>query len=69
MRLVYTETHQEVKIGDKVTIFRGEPAIVNGIEKPKHGGSTGWVYLYSGYWKSGFFPSVIGAEWVEREDQ
>jgi hypothetical protein len=76
MRLVYEDTHQPVVIGDVVTISNGARVRVDSIEKPRHGGSTGRVYvqqvneqgLPSGY-SHGFFPAVIGAEWIERDDQ
>lgn len=77
MRLVYDKTGTEVKIGDFATTFRGETVIVSGIEKPRHGGSTGRVYVRedkvrergSIVFDQGYFPSVIGATWIDREDQ
>jgi hypothetical protein len=72
MKLVYrlgSPTH-EVKIGDRVTTFRGEHGTLIGIEKPHKPSSTGrvTVRMDSGY-ESSFYPSVIGAEWIERDDQ
>lgn len=74
MRLVYEDTGVEVKNGDEVETFRGAKVNVVHIEKPKHGGSTGRVYVKdidatNDTHCAGYFPSVIGAEWIEREDQ
>ena len=67
MKLVYEATGIEVKVGDTVIPHNWEPTTVQGIEKPKHGGSTGRIYL--GPDGVGRYPSVIGAKWIEREDQ
>jgi hypothetical protein len=70
MRLVYTSTQQPVQIGDIVTID-DEEVVVNDIRRPHKPASTGRVYVrYAGArYDAEFFPSVIGAEWIEREDQ
>lgn len=59
----------EVKVGDKCKTNRGEHGIVKGIEKPKHAGSTGRVYVEFDGFTHSFYPSVIAAEWIDREDQ
>lgn len=74
MKLVYNETGKEVQIGDEVIILEKAFAVrhtVTDIVKPKHGGSTGRVYIRSDSerYAHGFYPSVIGATWIEREDQ
>lgn len=74
MKLVYEESGEEVKIGDVVILGRnGDNYIVANIEKPRHSGSTGRVYVYLEDGKptetQGFYPGVIGAEWIEREDR
>lgn len=73
MKLVYTEDKtREVKLGDEVTLKDGEIVTIQTIERPHKPSSTGRVYV-KGRRKNdfarGYFPSVIGAEWIEREDQ
>jgi hypothetical protein len=78
MRLVYTEDNLKNKKGDEVKcydIVTGHNFEKNGevqqIEKPRHGGSTGRVHIShdSGATSHGVYPSVIGAAWIERDDQ
>lgn len=70
MRLVYDKTGIEVQEGDKVETSRAELVTVTSIEKPRHGGSTGRVYVENeNGGRSGYYPSVVGAKWIEREDQ
>jgi hypothetical protein len=71
MRLVYANSKEEVKIGDVVRTFYGENVQVTNFEKPHHGGSTGRVYVKCAdhVWQQVFYPSVVGAVWIEREDQ
>lgn len=69
MRLVYRATGQEVQIGDKVTLSDGAEVTVESIKKPHKPSSTGRVYLmYNPEYISGYFPEVIKAHWIERED-
>jgi len=71
MKLVFKSTGQEPTIGQALTDFRGEQATLKSIEKPRHGGSTGRVYVqpFESDWTQGYYPSVFGLEWIEREDQ
>ena len=74
MRLIYEGTEKAVLVGDKVTLRDGVKAVITYLEKPRHGGSTGRVYVDvirddGTSSNRGFFPSVVGAEWIEREDQ
>ena len=67
MKLVYEKTGVPVNYGDIAHTFRGEPVIVEGWAAPRHEGSTGRVYIkeMSDYGCSGsYYPSVIGAVWV-----
>lgn len=66
MKLVY-KSGLEVKIGDLVDV-NGEKFMVKGVRKPT---STGRVYLRNEMYdaEQEYFPGVIGAEWVEREDR
>ncbi len=78
MKLIYDATNRAdhpagnaVQVGDEVTTFRGEEATVLGISKPTHAASTGRVTLgdKDANWTMEYFPSVIGALWIDREDQ
>lgn len=71
MKLVYTATNREVKIGDIVTTFQGQNVQITGMEKPRHAGSTGRVYVkgLDGSWQCEYYPSVVDAEWIDREDR
>lgn len=71
MRLVYTEgarIGEEVKIGDPVSLRSGEKGRVESIMKPHSPTSTGRVFIDFGKFCTGYFPSVVGAMWIERED-
>jgi hypothetical protein len=71
MRLIYQSTKAEVKVGD-VTHVRNQPYIITLIREPHTPASTGRVCLRSmcerGYYVE-YYPSVVDAEWVEREDR
>lgn len=73
MRLVYTATNAEVKVGDCVKID-GEKHSVEYFRFPHKSSSQGKVSMsaYDGKRKmtpTEYYVSVIGAEWIEREDQ
>jgi hypothetical protein len=70
MKLIYTNTGAPAKLGDTVETFRGERAILLGIQEPHKPASTGRVYIQLDGSRASreFFPSVIGAEWVGRGD-
>ncbi len=70
MRLVYKATGEEVKVGDIASIS-GLAYEVVGIKKPLNPHSAGHVEIYQRGSRitNQYFPSVIGAEWVEREDR
>lgn len=72
MKLVYTDNPDiEVSLGDRPVLSRnGEQVEVCDIRKPHKPSSTGRVVImYDDGQYQEFFPSVIGAEWIEREDQ
>ncbi len=71
MKLIYTATGQDARQGDQVQTFRGERATLAMFTKPHKPSSTGRVYirLHGSEDVLQFFPSVIGAEWVERGDE
>ena len=67
MKLIFSNTGEEVVAGELVHDFRGDAQRVISIETPRHAGSTGRVYLADPDSDSaiprGYYPSVIGAEW------
>jgi hypothetical protein len=65
MKLVDTTTGREIKIGDQVKTFRGEPATVKGFRPPHKPGSSGRVIVDLGNGDRDFFPGVINARLVE----
>lgn len=68
MKLVY-ENGVEVAVGDKVEL-NGEDYKVTFIVYPWKFSSVGRVEVKSDIGqRSRYFPNVIGAHWVEREDQ
>ena len=73
MKLVYTATQVEVKLGDEVTLHNAEGSyVITHIQAPHKPSSTGRVYVRPAHRAAGgmgYFPSVIGAEWIERGDQ
>lgn len=70
MRLVYEKTGQPVQVGDPVTLRDGE-FIVGGITEPHKPSSTGRVRIDTdaGEFFAEYFPGVIDAHWIEREDR
>ncbi len=69
MKLVYSNNGVEVKAGDPAKTFRGESVTVKAIIKPRSPQSTGRVEIEIDGGTAENYPSVIGAEWVGREDQ
>ena len=78
MKLVYTHDNRSdhadgsaVQVGDEALTFRGEIVTVLGISKPTHVASTGRVTVgdKDANWTMEYFPSVIGAVWIDREDR
>ena len=78
MKLVYESSGIEVSVGDNVLLDGGEVVKVEQITKPHKPSSTGRVCveilcpMIDGTFKTQsleYFPSVIDAKWIEREDQ
>jgi len=67
MKLVYENSHNPVRNGDRVSNF---DANVIDIREPHKPNSTGRVVLRTdeGLIRE-FFPNVIGAIWIDRTDQ
>lgn len=61
MRLILKSTGRPLANGDYVTTFRGERGKLAGWREPRHGGSTGRVYVTIDGNTHEWFPSVIGA--------
>lgn len=68
MRLVYKATGKEVKAGDEVDGFRGRYKVLS-FSKPHKASSEGKVYVENDGFKRECYVSIIGAEWIEREDR
>lgn len=71
MRLIYEETGEEVKVGDKAKTFRGEECTVTYFRPPHKSNSEGKISVrFDGSsFDMEFYVSVIGAKWIEREDR
>jgi len=73
MKLVYDATGVEVKIGD-VVMIGNDPHIVTYFAKPHKPSSSGkvcirWVDDTRNMLGNEYYVGVIGATWIEREDQ
>lgn len=66
MKLVYKNTQQPVNLGDVVILKSGEAATVDYFAQPHKPSSEGKVSILPG---GEFYVSVIGAEWIDREDR
>lgn len=69
MKLIYKETGKEVKVGDTAKTFRGEEVEVVSFDLPHKPSSSGKILIQNRKWKEECYVSVIGAEWIEREDR
>ena len=69
MKLINCEG-KEVKVGDMV-MNDDEVLFVESIVKPHKPSSTGKVCVHDEdkAWSQCYYPSVLGMEWVDREDQ
>ena len=65
MKLVYKKTGEPVKVGDPVEVS-GVSTTVSYFREPHKPASEGKVSLASG---AEYYVSVIGAEWIDREDR
>lgn len=71
MRLVYKATGEEVKVGDVVTMRDGNQCEVKYFRPPHSSSSSGKVTVKEDgrSFQMEYYVSVIGAEWIEREDR
>jgi hypothetical protein len=68
-KLVHETTGIEAKPGDILQTFRNEVCELESIELPRHGGSTGRIYVKMDGHTQSFFPGVCSLKWVGRTDQ
>lgn len=72
MRLIHTATGEEAEVGDLVTSFRDENAIIKHFVPPHKPSSSGHVsitYLDRKTMPGYNYVGVWGLEWIEREDR
>ena len=79
MELVYEKSEKPVEIGDVHTLSDDYKVNITGIQEPHKPGSTGRVFCSVlskevnnkeyGIGTMAYFPGVIGAKWINREDQ
>lgn len=71
MRLVYKATGEDVKVGDVVTTSKGKKCEVKYFRPPHKPSSSGKVTVRfeDSDFNMEYYVSVIGAEWIEREDR
>ena len=71
MKLVYKDTGKEVQVGDEVTLRDGEKVEVVNFNKPHKPSSQGKINIrpLNSEWSHEYYVSVIGAEWIDREDR
>ena len=73
MRLVYESTGAEVKVGDTIKVERRDQTVelrVDYFKEPHKPSSSGKVIVMEPTGgTSEYFVGVIGAKWIEREDQ
>ncbi len=65
MKLVYENTGRCVKEGDTVKTFRGDNCQIVSFVKPHKSSSTGLIYVKQNNSVMGFYPSVVGATWID----
>ena len=65
MKLVYDDTGRCVMEGDTVKTFRGDLCEIVSFVKPHKCSSTGVIYVKQNNTIIGFYPSVVGATWID----
>ena len=74
MNLIYTKDKISVCVKDICTLSDGRKVEIIAIQEPHKPESTGRVHIKTVGMSSSmaymsYFPNVIGAEWINREDQ
>ncbi len=68
MKLVYSDTQKEVNVNDRINVS-GRWVTVYSFDKPHKSSSQGKVTVKDGVDYREYYVSVIGAEWIKREDR
>jgi hypothetical protein len=69
MKLIYTSSNAPVLVGDKVRVG-DEMVVVDYFRPPHKPSSSGKITVRTAEgWTREFYVGVIGAKWVDREDQ
>ena len=69
MKLVYSINNDPVQLGDLVTLSDGTEVKIHYFRKPHKPESSGKVTVQEHGTTREYFVSVIGAKWIDREDQ
>lgn len=75
MKLVYDATLEQVHVGHTGTLLDGSHYRIDDIRQPTSPASTGRVFITNtdlpeeDQTSQGYYPSVIEATWIEREDR
>jgi hypothetical protein len=73
MQLIYAATGKPVQVGDIVTLSDGGQAVVEFFREPHKPSSSGHVSVSvtggRGAGSAEYYVGVIGARWIDREDQ
>lgn len=69
-RLIDLQTKQTLYYGQRVVTFDGKLGVLGWATPPASAGSAGRVYVlqHGASYQSEWFPTVIGAAWVNGED-
>jgi hypothetical protein len=65
LKLVYESSGKEVQIGDTAVTRKGTTVTVISFRPPQHAGSSGKVLVKDGNLMMEYYPSVIGARFIE----
>ena len=70
MRLIYTDTEETVKVGDVVELREGQAEVIYFVKphKPNSSGKVTVEYTDDGR-TCEYYVGVIGAKWINRDDQ
>lgn len=70
MKLVYTLSGVEVRVGDKIVTSEGIHYTVEYFRKPSSPNSSGKITVKDASGQSReYYVGVIGAKWIDRDDQ
>ncbi len=69
MKLVYNWNNEPVKLGDRTQLSNGDWVKVHYFRKPHKPAAQGKVSVLENGTIYEYYVSIIGATWIEREDQ